>query len=178
MSRALSVMGGVSGDVFWDLPPWLYYTPGYDLGLSVYVANPTDIEQEYALLARLSRDTTQISEEALPVFGYTWFEVEPGDVAKLKGALRFSETNAVLTLLLHEKDGGEVIDSVSTMLVSPGSSVLPPAWPGAPVNTGTNGFDWTSLIGFMLPVMMLGMVASAMKPKKDETKRLELEKSR
>ncbi|MEL7562582.1 hypothetical protein [Dehalogenimonas sp. 4OHTPN] len=173
MSQASSVMGGTLGDVFWDLPPWLYYSPGYDLGVSVYVANPTDAEQEYALLARLSRDATQISEEALPVFGYTWFTVEPGDVARLKGALRFSETNAVLTLLLHEKDSGEVIDSVATMLVAPNSSVLPPAWPGAPANTGINGFDWTSLLGFMLPVMMLGMVTSAMKPRKDEIKRLE-----
>ncbi|KTB48993.1 hypothetical protein DEALK_18400 [Dehalogenimonas alkenigignens] len=173
MSQASSVMGGTLGDVFWDLPPWLYYTPGYDLGLSVYVANPTDVDKEYALLARLSRDTTQISEEALPVFGYTWFKVEPGDVAKLKGALRFSETNAVLTLLLYEKDSGEVIDSAATMLVAPSSSVLPPAWPGAPVNTGSSGFDLSQMMGMILPVLMLGMVASAMQPKKDQTKRLE-----
>ncbi|APV45045.1 hypothetical protein Dform_01726 [Dehalogenimonas formicexedens] len=172
MSQASSVMGGALGDVFWDLPPWLYYTPGYDLGLSVYVANPTDVEQEYALMARLSRDTTQISEEALPVFGYTWFKVEPGDLAQLKGALRFSETNAVLALLLHEKESGEVIDSVATMLVAPGSSVLPPAWPGAPGNAGSSGFDWTSLMGLMLPVLMLGIVASAMKPKTDKAKQL------
>ncbi len=176
MSQTLSVMGGALGDVFWDLPPWLYYNPGYDLGLSVYVANPTDVEQEYALMARLSRENTQISEEALPVFGYTWFKVEPGDVAELKGALRFSETNAILTLLLHEKESGEVIDSVATMLVAPGSSVLPPAWPGAPGNTGSSGFDWTSLMGFMLPVLMLGIVTSAMKPKKDEAKQLEQKK--
>jgi len=172
MSQASSVMGSALGDVFWDLPPWLYYTPGYDLGLSVYVANPTDVEKEYALMARLSRDTTQMSEEALPVFGYTWFKVEPGDLAHLKGALRFSETNAVLTLLLHEKESGDVIDSVATMLVAPGSSALPPAWPGAPGNAGSSVFDWTSLMGFILPVLMLGIVASAMKPKKDETKRL------
>ena len=30
-------------------------------------------------MAGLSRGTTVISEEALPVFGYTWFKVEPGD---------------------------------------------------------------------------------------------------
>lgn len=173
MSQALSAMSGALGDVFWDLPPWLYYTPGHDLGLSVFVANPTEAEKEYALLARLSRDATQLSEEALPVFGYTWFKVEPGDLAQLKGALRFSGTNAVLTLLLHEKESGEAVDSVSATLVAPTSQVLPPAWPSAPGNTGSSGFDWSQIMGMIFPLLMLGMVAAAVKPKSDKVRRLE-----
>lgn len=173
MSQALLVMSGATGDVFWDLPPWLYYAPGYDLGLSVFVANPTDAVNEYALIARLSRETKQISEEALPVFGYTWFSVEPGDLAQLKGALRFSETNAVLTLLLHEKASGDAVDSVSATLVGPTSQVLPPAWPGAPGNTGTASFDWGQIMGMIFPLFMLGMVAAAAKPKSDKVKQLE-----
>ena len=86
-----SVMSGTLGDIFWDLAPWIVYSPGYDLGCNIYVANPTDTVKEYALMARLSSGTTVISEEALPVFGYTWFSVEPGDLVTLKGALRFSE---------------------------------------------------------------------------------------
>ena len=173
MSPALSVMGSALGDIFWDLPPWLYYSPGYDLGLSVYAANPSGSEQEYALIARLSRDGQQISEEALPVAGYAWFKAEPGDLVQLKGSLRFADTNAVLTVLLYEKESGEPVDSVATMLVAPSSSVLPPAWPGAPGNSGASGFDWSLLLGMILPVLMLGIVVSALKPKKEETKRID-----
>ena len=91
MTPQIIVMGGKLGDIFWDLSPWIVYAAGYDLGCSIYVANPTDTEKEYALIARLTQDTTTISEEALPVFGYTWFKVDPGDFVRLHGALRFSE---------------------------------------------------------------------------------------
>lgn len=73
----LSAMGGVKGDIFWDLAPWITYTAGYDLGCTIYVANPTDQQMEYALLAELTSGTTVISDEALPVFGYTKFTVDP-----------------------------------------------------------------------------------------------------
>ena len=32
MSPQITVMAGQLGDIFWDLPPWLIYTPGYDIG--------------------------------------------------------------------------------------------------------------------------------------------------
>jgi hypothetical protein len=91
----VSVMAGSLGDIFWDLAPAIAYSPGYDIGCNIYVANTTDTAKEYALMARLSRDTTKLSEEALPVYGYTWFTVEPGDFVTLKGALRFSQSGAV-----------------------------------------------------------------------------------
>jgi hypothetical protein len=80
MTTSLSIMSGELGDIFWDLPPVVSYVTGMDLGCSIYVANPTEVEKEYALMARLTRNETLISEEALPVFGYTWFKVAPGAI--------------------------------------------------------------------------------------------------
>jgi len=49
-------------------------------GLSAEAWNRlSDEEKENALMARLTRETTALSEEALPVFGFTWFKVEPND---------------------------------------------------------------------------------------------------
>ena len=159
MTTSLSIMSGKLGDIFWDLSSIVTYIAGLDLGCSIYIANPTEIAKEYALIARLSRNETLISEEALPVFGYTWFKVEPGDAVKLNGALRFSESDADLVVLLVEKETQEVSDSVSTRLLQFSTSALPP-WPGS-TSTGT---DWSSLLGMVLPMMMLGMVAIVMKP--------------
>lgn len=165
----ITVMGGKLGDIFWDLAPWIVYAPGFDLGCRIYVANPTDTEKEYALMARLSRDETLISEEALPVFGYTWFKVAPGDFIRLHGALRFEESDADLSVLLVERETEEATDSVATRLVAPaaaGTPALPPAWPvvpGAP--------DWSSMLGMLMPLMMLGVVGvvlvSAARPRKE-----------
>ncbi len=163
MTTEITVMGEL-GDIFWDLPPWIVYSPGYDVGCSIYVANPTEVEKEYALMARLSSNETVISEEALPVFGYTWFKVAPGDFVRLYGAFRFEETNADLAVLLVERETEEVTDSISTLLVAPSTSALPPTWPGTP-GTST-GFDWSSMLMMMVPVIMLGMVAPALQPEK------------
>mgnify|MGYP001053536877 CR=1 FL=1 len=163
MPPQITVMAGKLGDIFWDLPPWIAYIPDFDLGCSIYVANPSDEEKEYALMARLSRDATVISEEALPVFGYTWFKVAPEDFIRLHGALRFNESNAELAVLLVEKDTEEIADSVSTRLVTP---TLPPTWPGIP---GASGFDWSSLLGMIMPIMAMGImgiaIVSAAKPR-------------
>src|SRR3972149_8105433 len=115
----VNVMSGALGDIFWDLSPWITYEPGYDLGCSIYVANPGDTEKEYALMARLSREGAVISEEVLPVFGFSWFKVAPGDFIRLKGALRFDESDSELAVLLVGKETEEVTDSVGTLLASP-----------------------------------------------------------
>jgi hypothetical protein len=168
MTNGMTVMGSELGDIFWDLAPWITYEPGYDLGCSIYVANPGDTEREYTLMARLARGSTVISEEVLPVFGYSWFKVAPGDFVHLKGALRFAESDVELAILLIERETEEVADSVITVLVSPSTAgVLPPAWPGGTV---TSGYDWSMMLAMMLPVMMLGVVASTTKAeeKKEE----------
>ena len=120
-------MAGEVGDIFWDLAPWIVYTPGYDVGCSIYVANPAEEEKEYALMARLSSNETMISEEALPVFGYTWFKVAPGDFVRLHGAFRFDESDVDLTVLLVERETQQVTDSVSTRLVAPTLGTTPAA---------------------------------------------------
>jgi hypothetical protein len=168
MSPQTTVMAGQLGDIFWDLPPWFTYTPGYDIGCSIYVANHSDEEKEYALMARLTRETTVLSEEALPVFGFTWFKVEPNDFIRLYGALRFAESDCDVTVFLVERETEEVTDSVTTKLVAPTSSTLPPSWPGTP---GGNGTDWASML---MPVMMMGMLGivtvSALKPEEKKEK--------
>ncbi len=169
-----SVMSGSLGDLFWDLAPLIVYAAGYDLGCNIYVANPTDTEKEYALMARLSRNSTVISDEAVPVFGHAWFKVEPGDFVTLKGALRFTESNADLTLSLVERESGEATDSVVTSLVEQTTSSLPPGWPGSGNGTGTTTIDWNSILSGMMPALMfvmLGMVmVSAFRPNKEPEK--------
>ncbi len=164
MTTSLSILSGELGDIFWDLPPVVSYLTGMDLGCSIYVANPTEVEKEYALMARLTRNETRISEEALPVFGYTWFKVAPREFIKLNGALRFTENDASLAVLLVEKETEEVTDSVSTYLAKVSSSVLPP-WLGGSTTTTT---DWSSLLGMMFPFLMLGIMAVAMKPQSEK----------
>jgi len=166
----VNVMSGSLGDIFCDLAPWITYEPGYDLGCSIYVANPGDAEKEYTLMARLSREGTLISEEVLPVFGYTWFKVAPGDFIRLRGALRFDESDSELAILLIERETEAVTDSVVTVLVSPtGTSALPPSWPGTGTSAGTS-IDWSLMMAMMLPVMMIGTVAAATKSNGDEKK--------
>ena len=143
MTTQVTVMSGKTGDIFWDLPSWMAYASGYDIGCNIYVANPTDTVMEYALMARLVRNGQTLSEEALPVFGYTWFKVDPGDFITLKGALRFNDSDADLSVQLIEKESGEVADAVTTRLVSTANTAaLPPAWPGS---SGSSGTDWSSL---------------------------------
>jgi hypothetical protein len=168
MSPEITVMGGELGNIFWDLPPWIVYTAGYDLGCTIYVANPTDTEKEYTLMSILSSNETVLSEEAVKVFGYAWFKVAPKDFIRLRGALRSDETDVVLSVLLVERETEEVADSVFTSLVAPSVSALPPTWPGLPETPETTTFDWSSLMTMIFPVMMLGVVASAVKPAEEK----------
>lgn len=174
MSPEITVMGGELGNIFWDLPPWIVYAPGYDLGCTIYVANPTDTEKEYTLMSRLSSNEAVISEEAVKVFGFAWFKVDPKDFIRLRGALRADETDVILSVLLVERETEQVADSVATSLVAPAVSTLPPTWPGAP---GTTAFDWSSLLLMIVPFMILGTIAPALassEKKKEEKKLLPL----
>ncbi len=157
----VSVMAGKLGDIFWDLAPYIEYSPGFDIGCNIFVANTTDTAKEYALIARLTRDSTKLSEEALPVYGQTWFTVDPGDFALLRGALRFNDSNAVLTVSLIERETEQETDVVATSLVAPTTvptATLPPAWPG----TTTAGTTWSSMLGMMMPMLMFFMLAMVM----------------
>ena len=168
MSPEITVMGGELGNIFWDLPPWIVYAAGYDLGCTIYVANPTDTEKEYTLMSRLSSNEAVISEEAVKVFGLAWFKVDPKDFIRLRGALRADETDVILSVLLVERETEQVADSVATRLVAPAVSTLPPTWPGSPGAPGTTAFDWSSLLMMIVPFMILGMIAPVLRPREEE----------
>jgi hypothetical protein len=113
----------------------------------------------------------------LPVFGLSKFTVDPGDFVELEGALRFSNSNAVVTVKLVDPATSEVIDAVATMLIDPSTSTsaLPPAWQGTTATT-TGTTDWSSMLGFIMPVLMFGMLGmmmiSAFKPRDEKTQQL------
>ena len=161
----MSELSGTLGDIFWDLAPAVVYSAGAELGATMYVANPTEIVKEYALLAQLAAEDTFISEESVRVFGAAWFTVEPGDFVRLHGAFTFEETDVALTLLLIERETGEVADAVSCYLVSPeaAGSGWPIGWPGGTV--------LLSDLGWLMPLMILGMgmvgIAAATSDRRD-----------
>ena len=162
----MSELSGSLGDIFWDLAPAIVYTSGVELGATIYVANPTDEAKEYALMAQLTTEDTFVSEEAVKVFGAAWFTVEPGDFVRLRGAFIFEETDVALTLLLIERETGEVTDAVTTYLVSPeaAASGWPIGWPG-----GTSALipDLSWLMPLMsLGIGVVGMVAAG-RPEKE-----------
>ena len=166
MTNGLTVMGSEIGDIFWDLAPWLTYQPGYDLGCSIYVANTSDTEKEFSLIARLTQGSVVISEEALPVFGNSWFKVAPGDFVRLKGALRFDDSDCELSILLVERETEEITDSVVTVLVCAASAgALPPAWPGTSTSTTS---DMSMMMSMMLPIMMIGILGAVARPGKEK----------
>ena len=89
---------------------------------------------------------------------FEWGDIEKG----------FEESDVVLSVLLIERETENVTDSVSTSLVAPTATALPPTWPGIPGEPGTTGFDWSSLLMMMFPIMMLGVVASSVRPSKEK----------
>lgn len=148
----MSELSGTLGDIFWDLAPAIVYSSGSELGATIYVANPTEEAKEYALMARLSSDDTVISEESVRVFGAAWFTVDPGEFIRLHGAFRFDDTDAVLSLLLIERETGEMADIVSSYLVSPSAAASgwPIGWPGG-TSVSTSDLSW------LMPLMILGI---------------------
>ena len=163
----MSELSGTLGDIFWDLIPAIVYSSGSELGTTIYVANPTDTAKEYALMAQLSTEDTFVSEEAVKVFGAAWFTVDPGEFIRLHGALAFEETDVALTLLLIERETGEVTDAVSSYLVSPeaAGSGWPIGWPG-----GTSAL--IPDLSWLMPLMILGIgvagMAAASQPEREK----------
>jgi len=167
-------LAGELGDIFWDLAPSITYQPGSELGCTIYVANPTDREKEYALMSRLSSDETVISEESIRVYGYAWFKVDPGDFIRLHGALKFDETDCTLSVLLIERETNDVTDLVSTTLVSPTAIAgWPIGWPG-----GVTAMDMSWLLMLMLMFGLGMMMVSAATPKEEKKPEVALAEER
>jgi len=143
------------GDIFWDLQPVVVYTPGVEMYARVLVHNPTQADRQYMLMVRLVRDTTPISEGALKVNGGAWFSVMAGDVATIEGMMAAEYTDVYMSMDLYERESGAVVDSVTSMLISPsaaGVSITLPT-PEAPA-TGPD------LMGQLMPLFMLLLMGS------------------
>jgi len=149
-------LAGSKGDLFWDLPVPVIYMAGSELPCDIEVANPDTEDHEYMLMTRLQMDSSIISEEAVKVDGGAYFTVEAGDKRTLSGVFSFNYVDVTLTLLLYLKGSEDVVDSVSTSLITPStaSALWPPGWP---IGT-TTGTQWGSMFDLMLPLLMLAMM--------------------
>ena len=162
-------LAGSKGDLFWDLAVPVIYVAGSELPCDIEVANPDTEDHEYMLMTRLQSDSSIISEDAVRVDGGAYFVVEAGDKRTLSGVFSFNHVDVTLTLLLYLRGSEDVVDSVSTSLVTPStaSALWPPGWP---IGTTTGG-DWSSMFNMMLPllmmVMMMGVLTSAFKEEKE-----------
>jgi hypothetical protein len=145
---------GEYGDIFWDLSPSMTYVAGSEIHCRIYVANPTNVDREYMIMASLARNGEVISEFPIRVDEAAWFSVEANNVVNLPGALVLDYTDAALTVSLYEKETNEITDSVSTALTSAGTANLP-VLPGIPSTTADTGDIMSMLMMFMV-VMMIG----------------------
>ena len=156
------VLASDIGDIFWDLDPITTYAANIQLGLAIYVANPSAIDRQYALLSRLvDADGRVLLEESIVVHGLAWFTVEAGEYVELQAELLFDITNAVLNVVLVERSTDTEVDTVSAYLVSPVASQLPPGFGG-----GVGGMDWMPLIMMMLMIPIMGMLSGSEEDKK------------
>ena len=163
------VLASDIGDVFWDLEPITTYVAGIQIGLAIYVANPSTTDRQYALLSRLiDADGRVLLEESIVVHGLAWFTVEAGEYVELQAELLFDITNAVLNVVLVERSTDTEVDTVSAYLVSPVASQLPPGFGG-----GVGGVDWMPLIMMMLMIPIMGMLLGSEEDKKKRKEKQE-----
>ena len=162
-------LGGVYGDVFWNLMPATAYVAGTELPCTVYVANPTDEDREYMLSLAISRAGAVVTEYPIRVDDLVWFPVEANSVISLPGSLVVGYSDAALIMSLYEREQNEVVDVVSVALTTTGTSGLPqlPEFPGMPPVGGNGGLDMGSIVSLMITmmivVMMMKMMTGAMK---------------
>jgi hypothetical protein len=151
---------GEYGDIFWSLSPALAYVAGSEIHCRIYVANVTNVDRSYMMMATLSRDGEVIEEFPIKVDDAVWFSVEANNVVSLPGSLVLGYTDAALTVNLYEKETNEITDSVSTALTSQGTANLP-VLPGIPAAPSDMSNLMNILIMFMVVVMMMTMMKRA-----------------
>ncbi len=169
-------LGGVYGDVFWNLMPSTIYVAGTELPCTVYVANPTDEDREYMLSIAVWRNGSVITEYSVRVDNIVWFPVDADSVISLPGALVVGYSDVALVMSLYEREQGDVVDVVSVALTSTGAAGLP-GLPGEPGETGELpllppfpgytpgdpvGSSLSSMISMIITVMMLVMMMKMM----------------
>lgn len=151
---------GDYGDIFWNLSPSMTYVAGSEICCRFYVANPTDVDRQYMMMASLSRNGEVIDEFTIRVDEAAWFTVEANNVVSLPGALVLDYSDAALTVNLYERETGEITDSVSTALTSAGTANLPvlPGIPAAP----TDMSNLMNMLMMLMVVMMMGVMMTRM----------------
>ncbi len=160
VTRAASLAGDL-GDLFWSLGPSVSHPAGGEIFARIYVANVTDDDNQYMLLATVTRGGSKITEFPIRVDGSTWFTVGANSTVRIPSSMEVAYTDVTLTLELYERVSNEATDSVSTALVG-----YLPAFPGGP---GTAIPDlMSSLIMMMMVIMMMNMIMKTMKKKENE----------
>lgn len=154
---------GNHGDLFWNVPPSMVYAAGTEFHARIYVANTTEADREYMLMATVSREGQVLSEFPVTVDGAAWFSVGAGDVVGLPGAMTVDYSDVTLTLNLHERVTGEVTDSVTSALVSQESQSYPllPALPQLVTDAASDMMS--PLITLATLMMVMTMLSGAMK---------------
>jgi len=157
-------LGGVYGDVFWNLLPSMAYVAGAELPCIVYVANPTDEDREYMLALTVSSAGSVITKYPVRVDEVTGFPVDANSVISLPGALVVGYSDVALTMSLYEKEENEVVDTVSTALTTAGTSGLPtlPEFPELPGLPPVGGIDLNSMLNMMILLVVVVMMMKMM----------------
>ena len=152
---------GKYGDLFWNLAPSMVHTAGMEFHARIYVANTTEVDREYMLMAAVLRNEQVLSEFPVTVDGAAWFSVGAGDVVSLPGAMTVDYSDALLTLNLYEKATGDNTDSIATVLVGQESQYYPllPALPQMVTGAASDMMSpLITLVTLMMVMMMLSGV--------------------
>lgn len=155
---------GALGDIFWDLPPRMNYFANEEIHCTINVANTTDDDHTYMLRISTTKNGSPVSEGTLRVNSKAWFDLGSWEYAVLPGTLVVEDSDVILTVELIEEESGEATDSVSVELVVPSVTGLS-IWGGTP---GTAA--GTDIFGLLVLMMMMGMMSSMFKSKKEKEK--------
>jgi hypothetical protein len=115
----------VLGQISWNLPATLQYTPGTPIPVEVQIGNPTDTNRNYQLVEQVLQDSSVISEEVVPIDSENWLPVPAGYVVTLQGTISLDVTNVIYRLNLKEQSTGNVVGYVAVALAGPGTPPAP-----------------------------------------------------
>ena len=104
------------GQIAWNLPAALQYTPGMPLQVEIQIVNPTDIDRTYKLIEQELQNAHVIYEGVVPINGQEWFIIPAGHVLILQGTLTLDKTNIVYRMNLVEQSTNSIVDFVSVAL--------------------------------------------------------------
>jgi hypothetical protein len=143
-------IAGSLGDIFWDLSSPVSYTAGDQIPCKIYVKNVTANPLEYMLMVKISRGTTTLTEFAVPVDGYAWFNTNPGELLELPAEIKSEYSDAAITLELYTRGIVTPVDTIAATIMTPATGLVP----GTP-GTGIANTDLMSLMIFILVMVMM-----------------------